>query len=283
MFIFVLSVIMAVITLIAGFLPLYITSKVDTKTMSQFGSGIILSAAFIIVIPEGFEQMGSDWSRLAGVAVVLGFLLMLVIDKYFSVQGDVKHNGGTDIPDMEPGLTSPGIAGISRSSDHDIPQLRNVRSWFSDLSVTTLGLTIHAAADGVALGATSGASSTNLGMLVFLSIIIHKAPAAFSLTSILLTNDGYTLSHVKRDIVMFSLAGPLTAIFLSMIIDLFSFTTDSTVFPGFCLAFSGGTFVYVACHVLIAHGNFQKEGFWRSMLLVSSGTVLPWMASFLPD
>lgn len=271
LFIFVLSVIMAVVTLLSGFAPLWMTTKVDTHKLSQFGSGIIMSAAFIIVIPEGYEQMGADWSRIAGVAVVLGFLLMLVIDKFVSTADEYG------LPQSESGDPS-----LTAGATGPEPRMRAPRTWFSGLSVTTLGLTIHAAADGVALGATGGSSSTNLGFLVFLSIMIHKAPAAFSLTSILLTQPGYSLAHVKRDVILFSLAGPALAIVLSVLIDLFSFTTDSTVFPGFCLALSGGTFVYVACHVLIAHGNFQKEGFWQSMALVSLGTILLFFASFLP-
>lgn len=284
LFILMLSVIMAVVTLAAGFAPLMMTTKVDTRKLSQFGSGIILSAAFMIVIPEGYEQIGESWARLAGVAVVFGFLLMLVIDKFVSVNEDEQAENAlySDLPPSEIGINGDNIA-RAVNTPYESPKLRELRTWLSGLSVTTLGLTIHAAADGIALGATSGSSNTNLGILVFLSIMIHKAPAAFSLTSILLTQEGYTNAHVKRDIFLFSMAGPVLAVVLGALISMFSFTTDSTVFPGFCLALSGGTFVYVACHVLVAHGSFKKEGFWNSMILITAGTVLPFIATFLPD
>ena len=38
----------------------------------------------------------------------------------------------------------------------------------------TLGLVIHAMADGIALGASSLSSSGGLGFVVFLAVIVHK-------------------------------------------------------------------------------------------------------------
>lgn len=38
----------------------------------------------------------------------------------------------------------------------------------------TLGLVIHAMADGIALGASSLTSNSSIGVIVFLAVIVHK-------------------------------------------------------------------------------------------------------------
>lgn len=53
----------------------------------------------------------------------------------------------------------------------------------------TLGLVVHAAADGVALGAAATTSHKDVEMIVFLAIMLHKAPAAFGLVSFLLQKE----------------------------------------------------------------------------------------------
>ncbi|KAJ9639434.1 hypothetical protein H2199_006467 [Coniosporium tulheliwenetii] len=79
---------------------------------------------------------------------------------------------------------------------------------------TTIGLVIHAAADGIALGAstsTSTSESTKLGLVVFVALMIHKAPAAFGLTSVLL-KQGFSKRTARMHLVVFSLAAPVGAL-----------------------------------------------------------------------
>lgn len=38
----------------------------------------------------------------------------------------------------------------------------------------TLGLVIHGAADGIALGASSRSGSGSLGLIVFMAVLVHK-------------------------------------------------------------------------------------------------------------
>ncbi len=46
----------------------------------------------------------------------------------------------------------------------------------------TLGLVIHGAADGIALGASSLSESGSLGLIVFLAVIVHKGELAIWMT-----------------------------------------------------------------------------------------------------
>ena len=53
------------------------------------------------------------------------------------------------------------------------------------LPLSSWNISLHVA-DGIALGAAASASKTDVEFVIFLAIMLHKAPAAFGLTSFLL-------------------------------------------------------------------------------------------------
>lgn len=56
-----------------------------------------------------------------------------------------------------------------------IDQCSTKRSGGKERSVTaTLGLVVHAAADGVALGAAATTTQADVEMIIFLAIMLHK-------------------------------------------------------------------------------------------------------------
>jgi hypothetical protein len=135
-----------------------------------------------------------------------------------------------------------------------------------------VGLIVHALVDGVALGAAmiggdqaaappgegdsgaaassaSSSSSTSLGYLVFLAIMLHKAPSAFGLSSYLL-HQGLSAAGVQSSMLLFSSAAPIGALATYGFLSLDVFAYKSSMLSVFLL-FSGGTFLYVACaHIL---------------------------------
>uniref|UniRef100_A0A914HEX6 Zinc transporter ZIP9 n=1 Tax=Globodera rostochiensis TaxID=31243 RepID=A0A914HEX6_GLORO len=145
---------------------------------------------------------------------------------------------------------------------HVIDQLSKL-SHSRHKGVPTLGLVIHAFADGIAMGSASSAGSQmELQILVFVAIMLHKAPTAFALISILLAS-GMDKVRVRRHLLIFSLAAPigtvLTYAFLHMIqssnpsdaILTDTHKETSSHFTGMVLLFSAGTFLYIATvHVL---------------------------------
>lgn len=57
----------------------------------------------------------------------------------------------------------------------------------SERNVTaTVGLVVHAAADGIALGAAATTNHRDVEIIVFLAIMLHKAPASFGLVTFLM-------------------------------------------------------------------------------------------------
>nr|BAP46899.1 solute carrier family 39 member 9-2 [Cyprinus carpio] len=117
---------------------------------------------------------------------------------------------------------------------------------YSGNSVTaTLGLLIHAAADGVALGAAAASSQVSVQVVVFFAVILHKAPAAFGLVSFLM-HAGLERKTIQKHLLAFSAAAPLMAISTYFIL-----SANRLSATGIGLLFSAGTFLYVATvHVL---------------------------------
>nr|XP_026483436.1 zinc transporter ZIP9 isoform X2 [Vanessa tameamea] len=115
----------------------------------------------------------------------------------------------------------------------------------------TVGLVVHAAADGVALGAAATTSHADVELIVFLAIMLHKAPAAFGLVTFLL-HAGLERNRIRKHLLIFSCAAPLLAVLTYFGIGNESKQTLSDFnATGIAMLFSAGTFLYVATvHVL---------------------------------
>lgn len=118
-------------------------------------------------------------------------------------------------------------------------------------STATIGLVVHAAADGIALGAAATTSHKDVEMIVFLAIMLHKAPAAFGLVSFLL-HEGIERQRIRRHLAVFSAAAPLLTLLTYFGIGQDQKETmESVNATGIAMLFSAGTFLYVATvHVL---------------------------------
>lgn len=118
-------------------------------------------------------------------------------------------------------------------------------------STATIGLVVHAAADGIALGAAATTSHQDVEMIVFLAIMLHKAPAAFGLVSFLL-HEGIDRNRIRKHLAIFSLSAPLlTLLTFFGIGQEQKETLNSVNATGIAMLFSAGTFLYVATvHVL---------------------------------
>jgi zinc transporter 9 len=135
------------------------------------------------------------------------------------------------------------------------------RSKTTPLNATTTGLIIHAFADGIALGAST-AHPSSVGLVVFIAIMIHKAPAAFGLTTQLL-KQGLNKREARGHLLLFSLAAPLGAFVTWFAVRILGGGSDAggdgKFEAGMALVFSGGTFLYVAVHSLQSHSHGSNE------------------------
>ncbi|KAI0022104.1 Zinc/iron permease [Xylariomycetidae sp. FL0641] len=186
-----------------------------------------------------------------GLSMILGFILMFLIDRL------PRHASENFQPPPTPrhiSLSNLGGSALSRDEEESegflgslTPTPKQSRSL-----ATTMGLVIHAAADGIAMGASATSSDTKLGFIVFIAIMVHKAPAAFGLTSILL-KQGLSKRAARGHLIVFSLASPSGAWFTFILVSFLGGGGESRVnqwWTGMLLLFSAGTFLYVAMHAM---------------------------------
>lgn len=250
------------------------------EVVTVLGAGLLVGTALTVIIPEGVNTLFSiqtshkatpseghshaanegkgemEPHNLVGPPLVLGFLLMLLID---------QCSGGHRKPaDPENGNT------------------RGHRSL-----TATLGLVVHAAADGIALGAAAASSHTDVEMIVFFAIMLHKAPAAFGLVTFLL-HEGLDRNKIRRHLLVFALAAPVGAVITySTIIQSGTETLSSSHSTGVAMLFSAGTFLYVSTvHVLPELTSHSHDGggnghFSRKQLFaLICGSLLPLFLTF---
>ena len=169
-----------------------------------------------------------------GVSLIFGFILMYLIDTLSSVK-PAQPTQRTNIYSLSD-LSASSPAATTKPA---------AKTSFS----TTLGLVIHSAADGIALGASSTIPS--ISFIIFFAIIIHKAPAAFGLTSVLL-KQGLGKRRARAHLMAFSLAAPAGAILTWSIVRILGGSGESEgssgaesmkFWTGLILLFSGGTFL----------------------------------------
>ncbi|XP_073339416.1 zinc transporter ZIP9 [Pagrus major] len=256
-----LSLAMLVGCYVAGTIPLAVNfSEEKLKLITVLGAGLLCGTALAVIIPEGVhalyeeilegghhshgqagvveapETKGEVESVLSaggkhehsheqlhaciGVSLVLGFVFMLLVDQIGS-----SHVHSTDDPES------------ARATSSKI--------------TTTLGLVVHAAADGVALGAAASTSQTSVQLIVFVAIMLHKAPAAFGLVSFLM-HAGLERNRIRKHLLVFALAAPVLAMLTFLGLSQSSKEALSDInATGVAMLFSAGTFLYVATvHVL---------------------------------
>ncbi|KAK6181884.1 hypothetical protein SNE40_009662 [Patella caerulea] len=310
-----LSLAMSIGCYLSGMIPLAFTlSEEKLKLVTVLGAGLLVGTALSVIIPEGVHAMYSNGRRYGasnhhveklapetiwrnaniklihsnvkedgtedshhvseehsriGISLVAGFICMLLVDQ---LGGSYLHAA----TDLESG---------SEALVHNRNKI-----------TATVGLVVHAAADGVALGAAITLAENHITMIVFIAIMLHKSPAAFGLVSFLL-HAGFERSRIRKHLLIFSLAAPLLSCVTYFCL---SKQSKETLYgmhtTGIAMLFSAGTFLYVATvHVLpeISTGQSlhtsvdgtiivrEHKGFKKiELLALVTGSVIPVVLSF---
>lgn len=202
---------------------------------------------------EDEEEEENDAHKYIGLALLSGFILMFLIDQMGPTHAH-SHNNHVSVADFtelhnlqldDSNIRMPSAAGGGMGAKKRGNPI-------------TIGLVVHAAADGIALGAS--ASRPELRFIVFLAIMLHKAPAAFGLSTVLLQH-GFSRRQTRQQVAIFSLAAPIGAILTYMFIQISGKSEASSLhwWTGMLLLFSGGTFLYVAMHVMSEMNNSERS------------------------
>lgn len=316
-----LSLLMGVASYLSGLAPLsFNLSQHRIRLISSFGIGILVGTALIVIIPEGVETLYSvgkpedqeTYRRGIGLSLIIGFVMMYLVDKLPDYIAKRNMSGFVSIPidmsnlrftsaggssarehqDTESAAAEPGSnngEGNNHSSAHT-GQSKSVS--------TSIGLIIHSVSDGVALGASVSSHNTALETIVFLAIMVHKAPASFGFSAVLL-REGLSLSNVKKNLAMFAAAAPLGAILTYLIIKFLGASDQEMIqkWTGLLLLFSGGTFLFVSMHAMQeldetvensaaavdSNSSDSPAGSGIDLALTFGGMLFPLLTLLVPD
>ena len=232
----VLSGIIFVTGMIVGYIPLYREWGLDKLSlMVAFGGGTMLAAALFLMMPEGLEHIEEVWEHeeagsVAAAAVMIGFLLMYLLENLILPHFALSHLGHAHEAAEE---TARRVGGLS----------------------VFIALGLHTLIDGIALGvAVTGGEDFALGGLVFVALISHHLPAAFSLTSALKANQ-YPNRTTLLYLVIVNATVPVGTVLASLVL---SGLSDWLL--GAMLGFSAGTFIHVATNDLLPVIQRRRSG-----------------------
>ncbi|KAL4213970.1 hypothetical protein CU097_012291 [Rhizopus azygosporus] len=271
-----LCIAMLVSSFVSGCIPL--TTKLSQSSLSHLtaiSAGLLISTSLAVIIPEGVETIYKDGSEsdsiathtVVGLCLLTGFAVMFLIDQFSSMHIHNTTTTTTTTTDVSKRDSAELDTMLNLSNDQESQHL--VKS----LNATpTVGLIVHAAADGIALGAS--VSDPQLSMVVFFAIMLHKAPSAFALTTVLL-NQGLSRARVRKHLLMFSLSAPLGAVVTYFSLQFVYTLHNLNYWTGLLLLFSGGTFLYVAMHAIQESDDEQQKQKRVGCILL--GMVIPFI------
>ena len=258
-----------ILALIGGLAPILSNIKGNADTLRRvtgIASGILLASAMLVVIPEGFElatgghdkhghdedvdeghaeeEEGALENLVIGAAVLAGFVLMLVLEG--SGIGHAVHEEHHE-----------------HEKEHGHSHIHHGVSPF----LLVLGLSLHSASDGLAIGSAAAGASEAVTAAVALAVLIHKVPAAFSL-GVFSMHEREERNDSIRDVVLFSIATPLMIIVSFYVLE----GLDEHIIA-LAMLFSGGTFLYVAAVDTLPDIHNPETG-REAMLNVLFGVIL---------
>ncbi len=172
-----------------------------------------------LVLSHGHEEgaVSETPNAVYGVAIILGFLLMLALEA--SGAGHAVHEEHHD-----------------HTNEHGHSHIHHQQMGWTLVA----GLSLHALADGLAIGAAIASGEAALTTAVIGAVLIHKAPAAFSL-GVFSKHEHEDEGKAVRDVVLFSVATPI-----ALLIAAFALTGIATTTLGLVMLFAAGSFLYVA-------------------------------------
>ena len=154
---------------------------------------------------------------IIGAAILAGFIMMLILEG--SGMGHAIHEEHHDHHD-----------------EHGHEHVHHgAAPW-----LLVLGLSLHSAADGLAIGSAAAGASEAVTALVAMAVLIHKVPAAFSL-GVFSMHEREDRNDSIRDVVLFALATPVM-----IMVSFYALEGLDGHLIALAMLFAAGTFLYVA-------------------------------------
>ncbi len=244
----------------------------------SMAAGALLGAALFHLLPESSEHIHTSF----GLPAVLGVAVVFLLQRYLAPHSH-EPPGVAEISDSDG--HSPAAHGDHghgqcehghehrHGHGHDVGHHGTIGS---GSIVGVIALSIHSFFDGVAIAAVSGENAIGYTTLaVFLSVLIHKPMDGLSV-SVLLMNAGVEIR--KLWVVQITYALLVPAGWVAFTITAGSLA-DHSVFVGYALAFSAGTFLAIALTDLLPEIQFHTHDRHKLSGAVALGLFVMWITS----
>jgi zinc transporter ZupT len=217
------------------------TSQRMLRYLIALGAGFMLAAVFLEVIPEISQQWQGSLIKPMGLTLA-GYLLIQFVEHTIAPHfhfGEETHSDEM----MRPGVATTAI----------------------------IALSVHTFFDGVAI-ASGLLTSFQLGLLLFIAILLHKIPEGFTVASIALASGRGNQAAMRATSLI------AAATFAGMVL---TFAVQPAV--KFTLPFSAGVTLYVAASDLIPEVNRKghKVADLGASLLVFAGAAIFYLAHLM--
>lgn len=255
------ALIVAGLSLIGAWLPLRARlGHASLQLYLSLAAGALLGAALFHLLPESSEHIGEGF----GLPAVLGIGVVFFLQRYLAPH---CH---------EPLPESPTEHAPHPEHEHTCHDHAHGGSLASSM-VAVLALSIHSFFDGVAIGAVADSQDQSLLAAVFLSVLIHKPMDGLSV-SVLLLNARATRRNLWLTQIFYAALVPIGAL-------AFNLTRGSiaepSIFVGYTLAFSAGTFLAIALTDLLPELHFHTHDRHKLSAALIAGLVVMWLTSLL--
>lgn len=223
-------------------------------------AGFLLGVAVFHLLPHSLERLaGPGGLEAAMLWVMLGTVAMVVLLRAFPFhQHDFSAEAGMHRDGRTNGV---GLFGVA------------------------LGLGLHAATEGIALGASVRIGLTEEGMLpglgVCLAILLHKPLDAFSITGLMKHNGNGPRARLVAN-VYYALICPVAAVSSYFGAGLLGAVAEGPGI-GYALAFAVGAFLCIALSDLLPEVQFHRHDRGKLLLALLVGVTLAYALYFVEE
>ena len=239
-----------IVSILGGSIPLM--GRVTHSRLQKYlsvSAGFMLGAAFFHVMPDAFKMCGDEGEKLFGWSITLGVVGLFCIERFVAPHSHESSSKLQEEHEHEPGC----------EHDHAHHAAPSVAGW-----TAVLGLTVHTFMNGVALGAAVNLVGPTPalwplpGLAIFLAIVLHKPADALAISTVL-TRKG--VSRFTLSLVQFAFAStiPIGAAAFLMASDSLKNGELQKQATGAALAFSAGTFLFIALSDLLPEVQFHSH------------------------
>ena len=259
--------IVAALSLIGAAVPLrFRFGHAQLQVYLSLAAGALLGAALFHLLPEASEHIHGDFGLPAIVGIGLVFLLQRYLAPHSHEPLDALHSHPDHDPEHE----------LNDRQTHHHPHARPLVTGV----VAILALSIHSFFDGVAIGAAIGVPAgpgAPVAFAVFLSVLIHKPMDGLSV-SVLLLNAGTRARTLWSIQALYAALVPIGA---SAFMATRGAIAEPSVFVGYTLAFSAGTFLAIALTDLLPELHFHAHDRHKLSFALLFGLLVMWLTSLI--